>query len=69
MSDEQLPSAGYYREMARKISELAIKSQIPDVRRDLVELAERFARMAAYVERRHPNGRGKSAPKTRAGDT
>jgi len=58
MTDEQEPTAAYYRKVAGEITELAQKSQLPDVQRELLELAERFRRMADYVGKRYPNGRG-----------
>jgi hypothetical protein len=49
MSDSR-PSAEYYRRMASEIEELAAQSQLPEVRRELRELAERFRRMAERRE-------------------
>ncbi|HUC10669.1 MAG TPA: hypothetical protein VL985_09630 [Stellaceae bacterium] len=54
MSGEQLPTAEYYRNVADEIRQLAERSQLPEVRRELLELAERFRRMAEHVERRYP---------------
>ena len=45
MSDPR-PSAEYYRRIAAEIEELAAQSQLPEVRRELLDLAERFRRMA-----------------------
>ena len=45
MSDDR-PSAEYYRRVAAEIERLAEQSQTPEVRRELLELAERFRRMA-----------------------
>jgi nitrate/nitrite-specific signal transduction histidine kinase len=59
MIDEQGPTAAYYREVAARIRDLAWKAQLPEVRSEMAELAERFERMAAYVEKRYPNGRGR----------
>jgi len=39
-----------YRELAEKLRELARQSHLPDIRRDLRVLAERFERMAASHE-------------------
>lgn len=46
--------------MAEEIRQLAEKSQSPEVRRELFELVERFTRMAAHIERRHPDRAGHS---------
>jgi hypothetical protein len=54
MSGEQLPTAEYYRKVADEIRQIAERSRLPEVRRDLLDLAERFNRMAEHVERRHP---------------
>jgi hypothetical protein len=59
MRDEQAPTAAYYRKTAREITELASRAQLPEVQRELLLLAERFGRMAAFVEKRYPNGRGR----------
>ena len=67
MTDEQAPTAAYYRRVAGEITGLARKSQSPDVRLELLELAERFRRMADYVEKRFPNGRGTSVPPKSSG--
>lgn len=45
MSDDR-PSAEYYRRVAAEITELAGQSHTPEVRRELLDLAERFKRMA-----------------------
>ncbi len=50
MSDQR-PSAEYYRRIAAEIEQLAEQSQLPEVRRELRELAERFRRMAQRRER------------------
>jgi hypothetical protein len=52
------PTAAYYRNVAEEITGLARRMQLPEVGRELLELAERFRRMAAYVERRYPDRRG-----------
>ena len=49
MSDDR-PSAEYYRSVAAEIERLAGQSQTPEVRRELLELAERFKRMAGRRE-------------------
>lgn len=54
MSDER-PTATYYRRMAAEVEHLAQQAQSAEVRRELLELAERFRRMA---ERREQGGDG-----------
>jgi hypothetical protein len=49
MSDQR-PDAAYYRRMAAEVEELAKQSVSPEVRRELLELAERFRRMAERRE-------------------
>jgi len=49
MSDTR-PSAAYYRRMASEIEQFAQQSQLSEVRRELLELAERFRRMAERRE-------------------
>ena len=51
LSDARLPTGAYYRQIAREIEQLAEHSQLPEVREDLHELAERFRRMAEHRER------------------
>jgi hypothetical protein len=50
MSDDR-PTAAYYRRVAAEIERLAEQSQTPEVRRELLGLAERFKRMAARREK------------------
>lgn len=45
MSDDR-PTAEYYRRVAAELERLAAQSQSPDIRRELLDLAERFKRMA-----------------------
>lgn len=59
MEGDQAPSAAYYRKTAGEIRDLASKAHLPEVRRELFELAERFDRMASYVEKHYPNTRGR----------
>jgi hypothetical protein len=61
MIDEQGPTAAYYRKVAAQIRDLACRAQLPEVRSEMADLAERFDRMATYVETRYPNGRGRLA--------
>ncbi|HZK91861.1 MAG TPA: hypothetical protein VFC56_17095 [Stellaceae bacterium] len=53
MSDPR-PSAAYYRRIAAEIDRLAEQSQLPETRRELLDLAERFRRMAE--RREHETG-------------
>jgi hypothetical protein len=55
-ADERTPA--YYRKVAAEIIRAASKTRDLEVRRELLELATRFQRMAAYVERRYPNRGG-----------
>lgn len=59
MSGEQLPTAEYYRNVAKEIRLIAERAQLPDVRHELFDLAERFERLAAHIERRHPSRAGR----------
>jgi len=45
MSDKR-PSADYYRQRAADLEQLAQQTQSPEIRHDLLDLAERFRRMA-----------------------
>jgi hypothetical protein len=49
MSDER-PTAAYYRRMASEVEQLAQQAQSAAVRRELLDLAERFHRMAERRE-------------------
>jgi hypothetical protein len=59
---EKPPTAAYYRKTAEDLRDLADKAQVPEVRRDLLQLAERFDRLAEFVEKRDPTGRGRLSP-------
>jgi hypothetical protein len=50
MRDARRPSAAYYRQVAAEIVELAQTTRQPELRRELLEFAERFRRMANYAE-------------------
>jgi hypothetical protein len=50
MSDADQPTPELYRQAAEKLRELASQSHLPDIRGDLLDLAVRFERMAAYLE-------------------
>jgi hypothetical protein len=62
MADEQEPTAAYYRQVAKEIRDLATHAQNPDIRREMSEIAERFERMADYVERHYPDRSGTIPP-------
>jgi hypothetical protein len=49
MTGAEQPSSELYR-AAEKLRELADQSHLPDVQRDLRELAARFERMAAHYD-------------------
>ena len=53
MRDAQQRTPEYYREKARQIWRLALRARAPEVRLELLDIADRFARMAAHVERRN----------------
>jgi hypothetical protein len=50
MRNVRLPSAAYYRQVSADIIELAKTTRQPELRRELLEFAERFRRMADYAE-------------------
>jgi hypothetical protein len=50
-------SAADYRRLAKELDEFAARARLPDVRRDLVELARRFRQLAEFVEARYPHRR------------
>ena len=60
MTSSNEPGAEYYRALALEITDFAMKAQLSEIRRELLELAERFRRMAIFVERRHPTRRGRA---------
>jgi hypothetical protein len=61
MSDAEQPTPELYRGLAEKLRELADQADLPDMRGDLLDLAARYERMAAYFEaqRRLSWARGK----------
>jgi hypothetical protein len=61
MPERELTPA-YYREMADEVRQAARAARIPEVRSELLQLAEPFERRAAYVERRYLKGRERSPP-------
>jgi hypothetical protein len=62
MAEEQEATAAYYRQVAKEIRDLATHAQNPDIGREMSEIAERFERMADYVERRYPDRSGTIPP-------
>lgn len=56
MSDAQQRTPDYYREKARQIWRLALRARAVEVRLELLDIADRFARMAVHVERRNNLG-------------
>ena len=52
MRDAQPVSANYYREKAEEIRHFARRCRFSEIGEELFELAERFDRMAAAVEKR-----------------
>ena len=64
MRARQERTAAYYREAAGQIRALASNAGLPEVRREMFDLAERFERIADYVERRYPErgGAARRAP-------
>lgn len=59
MSDAEQPTPELYREAAERVRNLAQQTHLPDIRADLLDLAARFERMAAYLEARY-----RSSPST-----
>jgi hypothetical protein len=64
MAEEIEPTAAYYRQIAEEIRDLAANAQNPQVRREMLEIAERFERMANYIERRYPDRSGMIPPQS-----
>jgi len=50
MSDERRATGAHYREIAEKIRQVARQSDIPQIREDLFDLADRLDQMAQVVE-------------------
>jgi hypothetical protein len=58
MSDGSPPSrAEYYREIADSLARLARQTRHPDVKQELLDLAERFERIAEHAEKWEEAGR------------
>ncbi|MGC1294087.1 MAG: hypothetical protein WA869_03525 [Alloacidobacterium sp.] len=55
MTDAEQP-APELRQAAQKLRELADQSYLPDIQRDLLQLAACFERMAAYYEAQRRRG-------------
>jgi len=49
--NSERPTAAYYQRVADEIERLARRASLPDVQRELSEMAERFRRMAERRER------------------
>jgi hypothetical protein len=58
MTDNPGPTADYYRETAARLLAFARETRFPEVRIELSVLADRFERMARYVEQHYPHRRG-----------
>jgi len=58
MSDAEQPTPELYREAAERVRNLAQQARLPDIRADLLEVAARFERMAAYFEARRSSPAG-----------
>jgi hypothetical protein len=50
MSDEQRAMGEHYRDIAEKIRQIARQSDIPRIRQEVFELADRLDRMAEVAE-------------------
>jgi len=51
-------TSAYYNRIAEEIMQFAWKVRDSKVRQEMLELAERFRRMARHIERRDPNRSG-----------
>ena len=58
MNDAEQPTPERYRESAEKLRLLAGQSPLPNIQGDLLDLAARFERMAAYLEAQRELGAG-----------
>jgi hypothetical protein len=56
-SDDHESRSEHYRDVAASLRRLARQTQFSDVRRDLVELADSFERMAEFTEKWEPTER------------
>jgi hypothetical protein len=50
MSDAEQPIPELYREAAEQVRQLARQARLTDIRGDLLELAAKFERLAAYAD-------------------
>ena len=50
MSDAEQPIPELYREAAEQVRQLARQARLADIRGDLLELAAKFERLAAYAD-------------------
>ena len=65
MSNADQPTPELYREAAEKLRQLAGQSPLPEVQADLLDLASRFERMAAYFEAQRRHGAAAMQAKNR----
>jgi hypothetical protein len=56
MTDTQQPTTERYCEIAEEIRGAAQRMRSPEIRGLLLDLAERYERLAAYARRRDPRG-------------
>jgi hypothetical protein len=56
-SDDHQSRSEHYRDVADSLRHLARQTQFSDVRRDLVELADSFERMAEFTKKWEPTER------------
>jgi hypothetical protein len=54
IDDTEPPTAEYYREKAEEVRHFARRCRSHEIGVELFQLADRFDRMAAHVERRYP---------------
>ena len=57
VSDAQPVSADYYRKKAEEIRQFARRCRFSEIGEELIELADRFDRMASAVEKRRRSNR------------
>ena len=56
MSDAEEPIPELYREAAEQVRQLARQARLTEIRSDLLELAAKFERLAAYADAAIPLG-------------
>jgi hypothetical protein len=54
MTDAERPTPELYRDAAERLRQMARECRLPDIQGDLLDLAARFERMAAYFEAQRP---------------